>query len=114
LQDPTARTAHVSWAGPDPVPVWLDQVRELSEYWIHRQQILEALGRPPDLRADVLAPVLDGLRWAYPYRLEAADLPSVTPGDTVTIAVTGPVAVTWHLVAEPAAPDEPAAPAGTA
>jgi uncharacterized protein (TIGR03083 family) len=47
-QDPQQRCAHVSWAGPDPVPVWLDQVRELSEYWIHRQQILQALTRPSD------------------------------------------------------------------
>jgi hypothetical protein len=39
----TAATVSVSWAGPDPVPAWLDQARELSEYWIHRQQILQAL-----------------------------------------------------------------------
>jgi hypothetical protein len=35
-EDPRARTASVSWAGPGPVPAWLDQARELSEYWIHR------------------------------------------------------------------------------
>lgn len=39
-QDPRARTAQVSWAGTSPVPVWLDQARELSEQWIHRQQLL--------------------------------------------------------------------------
>lgn len=48
-QDSTAVDAYVSWASTRPVPKWLDQVRELSERWIHRQQILEALGRPPDL-----------------------------------------------------------------
>ena len=37
-------------------------LRGLSEYWIHRQQLLQALGRPSDLRADLAAPVLDGLR----------------------------------------------------
>jgi uncharacterized protein (TIGR03083 family) len=95
-QDPQARTATVSWAGPDPVPVWLDQVRELSEYWIHRQQVLQALGRPSDLRADLLGPILDGLRWAYPYRL--ATVPA-QPGDSVSIEVTGPVAASWQLVA---------------
>ena len=95
-EDPRARTASVSWAGSGPVPAWLDQARELSEYWIHRQQLLQGLGRPSDLRADLAGPVLDGLRWAYPYRL--AQAPS-RPGDTVTIAVTGPVTVTWHLVA---------------
>ena len=94
-QDPRARTGDVSWAG-GPVPAWLDQARELSEYWIHRQQLLQALGRPSDLRADLAAPVLDGLRWAYPFRLAEA---GAQPGNTVTIAVSGPVTVTWQLVA---------------
>jgi uncharacterized protein (TIGR03083 family) len=97
-EDPRSRTAQVSWASPDPVPVWLDQVREVSEHWIHRQQLLQALGRPSDLRPDVLGPVLDGLRWAYPYRLAAASAPE--PGDTVTIGIEGPVEATWHLVAD--------------
>jgi uncharacterized protein (TIGR03083 family) len=95
-QDPDARSASVSWAGPDPVPVWLDQVRELSEYWIHRQQLLEALGRPGDLRPDLLGPILDGLRWAYPYRLAAV---AAQPGDFVSIEIAGPVTATWRLVA---------------
>ena len=95
-EDVRARTASVSWAGPDLVPAWLGQARELSEYWIHRQQILQALGRPSDLRADLAGPVLDALRWAYPYRLARAP---AQPGDTVSISVTGPLARTWHLVA---------------
>jgi uncharacterized protein (TIGR03083 family) len=94
-QDPRARTGDVSWAG-GLVPVWLDQVRELSEYWIHRQQLLQSLGRPSDLRADLAAPVLDGLRWAYPFRL--GPVPA-RPGDTVTIAISGSVTLTWLLVA---------------
>ncbi len=95
-EDPRARSASVSWAGSGPVPAWLDQARELSEYWIHRQQILQALGRPSDLRADLAGPVLDGLRLAYPHRLAEA---SSRPGDTVVIHVTGPVTRTWCLVA---------------
>jgi uncharacterized protein (TIGR03083 family) len=95
-EDVRARTASVSWAGPDLVPAWLGQARELSEYWIHRQQVLQALGRPSDLRADLAGPVLDALRWAYPYRLASA---AARPGDTVSISVTGPLARTWHLVA---------------
>jgi uncharacterized protein (TIGR03083 family) len=47
-EDPSALSAHVSWAGPDPLPAWLDQVRVLSEYWIHRQQLLQALGHVAD------------------------------------------------------------------
>lgn len=61
----------MSWASAAPVPVWLDHARELSEKWIHRQQILEAIGRPSDLRSDLARPVLDALCWAYPYRLDA-------------------------------------------
>ena len=95
-QDVRARTVSVSWAWSDLVPAWLGQAREVSEYWIHRQQILQALGRPSDLRADLAGPVLDGLRWAYPYRLAQAPASS---GDTVSIAVTGPLSRTWHLVA---------------
>ena len=95
-EDVRARTASVSWSGPDLVSAWLGQARELSEYWIHRQQILQALGRPSDLRADLAGPVIDALRWAYPYRLAQA---RAQPGDTVTIAVTGPVNQTWRLVA---------------
>lgn len=95
-QEPSAITASVSWAGPGPVPVWLDQLRELSERWIHRQQLLQALGRPTDLRADIAGPVLDGLRWAYPYRLATAP---AGEGHTVDITVSGPVSRTWHLVA---------------
>lgn len=96
-QDLLARTARVSWAGPDPVPVWLDQARELSEFWIHRQQLLDALGRPNDLDPAVLGPILDGLRWAYPYRLSTVTAP---PGASVVIDITGPVNVRWVLVCD--------------
>lgn len=108
-EDPQARIASVSWASSGPVPAWLDQARELSEYWIHRQQLLQGLGRPSDLRADVAGPVLDGLRWAYPYRLAQAQ---AWPGDSLTITVTGPLTRGWHLVATGAGwqfDDEPGA-----
>src|SRR5689334_14960918 len=94
-EDGSALTANVSWAGSEPVPVWLDQGRELSERWIHRQQILEALGREDDLRPDLAEPVLDVLRWAFPFRLgELAPRADAS----VDITVTGfaePLA--WHL-----------------
>jgi uncharacterized protein (TIGR03083 family) len=97
-QSPSDVTANVSWASTEPVPVWLDQARELSERWIHRQQILQALGRPSDLRADLAEPVLDGLRWAYPFRLHAHRRPA---GSTVEITVTGPeVLLAWNLVSD--------------
>jgi uncharacterized protein (TIGR03083 family) len=95
-QDAAAQTARVAWASSDPVPVWLDQARELSERWIHRQQIMQALGRASDLRRDLAEPVLDGLRWAYPFRLDAHQR---REGATVAIIVTGPeVNLRWELV----------------
>jgi uncharacterized protein (TIGR03083 family) len=95
-QDPTARTASVSWASADPVPAWLDHARELSEHWIHRQQIRQALGRPSDLTPGLASPVLDALRWAWPYRLSSS---RTTPANSLTIQVTAEVTRTWHLVA---------------
>jgi uncharacterized protein (TIGR03083 family) len=84
-QDPTACTAHVSWASDQSVPQWLDQGRELTERWLHRQQLLQALGEPSDLRGDLLDPVLDTLRWAYPFRLDETDRPE---GTTISIDLT--------------------------
>lgn len=95
-EDPRAVEASVSWAATVPVPRWLDHARELTERWIHRQQLLQALDRPPDLRPDLAGPVLDGLRWAYPFRLGRHPRPA---GTTVVVAVTGPeVVVDWTLV----------------
>jgi hypothetical protein len=95
-EDPSRIAAMVSWASARPVPMRLDHARELSERWIHRQQLLHVLGHPPDLRSDLAEPVLDGLRWAFPYRLGALQRPE---GATVVIAVTGPeVEIAWTLV----------------
>jgi uncharacterized protein (TIGR03083 family) len=94
-EDLSERSARVSWAGPEPAPRWLDQLRELSEYWIHRQQLLDAVGRPGDLDPTLLRPILLGLRWAFPYRLSEADL----GGDgAVQIRVGEPINERWTLV----------------
>ncbi len=85
-QDPRARTATVSWAGDELLPAWLDHGRELTERWIHRQQLHEALGQPSDLRPDLAGPVLDTLRWAHPHRLGRLDRPA---GTAVLIDVDG-------------------------
>ncbi len=93
-QDPAERAATVTWASPDLVPRWLDQARELSEQWIHRQQLEQAVGRPSDLSGGTASAVLDALRWAYPHRLSAL---SARDGDTVDITVTGPIERRWLL-----------------
>jgi uncharacterized protein (TIGR03083 family) len=97
-QDPAVVTANVSWASAAPVPVWLDHARELSERWIHRQQILQSLELPVDLRADLAEPVLDGLRWAYPFRLSLLRRPA---GTRAVITVEGAeVELRWNLTCD--------------
>lgn len=91
----TDEPQHVSWASDQPVPMWMETARETSEYWIHRQQLLKALGRPADLRPDLFAPILDAFRWAYPYRLAAVP---AEPGDTVVIDIYGAVDRHWVIV----------------
>lgn len=88
------RTARVSWAGRAPAPRWLDQLRELSEYWIHRQQLLEAVGRPVDLDPTLLRPILLGLRWALPYSLSQAEPP---PDGAVRVTIGEPLNERWTL-----------------
>jgi uncharacterized protein (TIGR03083 family) len=93
-QDPSVRTAHVSWAGSEAAPVWLDQGRELTEYWIHRQQLQIAANRRVELETDLTGAVLDALRWAYPYRLGQL---TRQDGETVVIEIRGAVDRRWTL-----------------
>jgi len=44
--DQMATGGVVSWAGPDPAPMWLDTAREYTERWIHQQQIRDAVNKP--------------------------------------------------------------------
>lgn len=53
----------------------------------YRQQLLEAIGRPSDLRDDLTTPTLDTLRWAFPHRLTQCRWPD---GSTLAITITGP------------------------
>ena len=56
---------------------------------------MEAIGKDSDLDETLAAPVLDALRWAYPFRLNAATLDHSLRG--VEIAITEPFARVWHL-----------------
>ena len=38
--------SRVTWAGPGPVPVWFDLARDLTERWVHQQQIRDAVRAP--------------------------------------------------------------------
>lgn len=94
-QDPNVVDGSVSWASDNPVPRWLDQARELSEHWIHRQQLLATVNRPADLSAPIAGAVIDALRWAYPRALDRFERPI---GDTIDVIVDGEIKRTWHLV----------------
>lgn len=94
--DPRAVTQHVSWASDRLVPMWPETAREVAEYRIHRQHLLIALDRPVDLRADLLGPVLDALRWAFPYWLAAVAAPT---GTTVLVDIGGAVTRRWWVAA---------------
>ncbi|MCW5849944.1 MAG: maleylpyruvate isomerase family mycothiol-dependent enzyme [Anaerolineae bacterium] len=66
-QDPFALGGPVSWAGPDPAPVWLDLAREYTERWHHQQHIRDAVGRPGFTEPHFMAPVLDAFVRALPH-----------------------------------------------
>ena len=83
--------AHVDWAGDDPVPAWLDLARELTERWVHPQQMRLAVGRPGTHLEDYVATVLTTFVWAYPhqYRVPAE------PGTCVDVDLDA--GGRWHL-----------------
>jgi uncharacterized protein (TIGR03083 family) len=87
----------VSWAGPEPAPVWLDIAREFTERWHHQQQIRDATGRPPLYDRYFLAPVLDAFVRALPfgYRDTAA-----ARGTLIKFEISGEAGGCWFLLRE--------------
>ncbi|WP_279582411.1 maleylpyruvate isomerase family mycothiol-dependent enzyme [Fodinicola feengrottensis] len=57
----------VSWAGPDPAPMWLDMGRDYTEYWVHHQQLREAVGLSALDDRVLVDPVVDIFMRALPY-----------------------------------------------
>src|SRR5260370_38358657 len=68
----------VSWAGPDPAPVWLDVAREYTERRVHQQQIRDAVGRPGLKEQRFFAPVLATFVRALPHTFREVDAPDGT------------------------------------
>lgn len=111
--DPLALGEPVSWAGPEPAPVWLDLAREYTERWHHQQHIRAATGRPGLNGPRYLAPVLDSFARALPHAYHQVAAPV---GSCVTLTLTGPGGGRWSIQQEGAgwqlysgAPDNPAA-----
>lgn len=82
----------VSWAGPEPAPLWLDAARDFTEYWTHQQQIREAVNKAALADPAHLATVIDTFLRALPYTLREVHAPEWT---TVRMTVTGAGGGTW-------------------
>jgi uncharacterized protein (TIGR03083 family) len=93
--DPRAIGDPVSWAGPDPAPVWFDLAREFTERWHHQQQIRDATGKPPLYDPYFLSPVLDTFVRALPHNFRDA---SAHDGTVVRLEISGNAGGVWFLV----------------
>ena len=93
--DPYALGEPVSWAGPEPAPVWLDIAREYTERWLHQQQIRDAVGRPGLKDRRLFAPVLDTFVRALPHTFRDVGAPA---GTHVRLTITGDAGGSWSLV----------------
>ncbi|HLX56421.1 MAG TPA: maleylpyruvate isomerase family mycothiol-dependent enzyme [Ktedonobacteraceae bacterium] len=87
----------VSWAGPEPAPVWLDTAREYTERWLHQQQIRDAVKKPGLKEKRFFHPVLDTFVRALPHTYK--DIPVVDP-TVLKFIVTGEAGDAWYLVGE--------------
>ncbi|MGA2881320.1 MAG: maleylpyruvate isomerase family mycothiol-dependent enzyme [Bryobacteraceae bacterium] len=92
--DPMMMGGPVSWAGPEPAPVWFDIAREFTERWHHQQQIRDASGRPPLYDPYFLSPVLDTFVRALPYSFRHTTPPH---GTVVRFEISGEAGGVWFL-----------------
>lgn len=98
--DMTALGEAVSWAAPGrPAPVWLDVAREYTEYWVHQQQIRDAVGHPGGAGADLIGPVVDTFLRAVPYTLRTV---ASARGTCLQLQITGPGGGEWTVTRQEA------------
>ncbi len=92
----------VSWAGPDPAPVWLDIAREYTERWLHQAQVRDAVSAPLLTQPRLFLPVLDTFVRALPHTFRDVER---SLGTHVLLLVTrigetGSPPLQWSLVRE--------------
>lgn len=92
--DPYAMGSSVSWAGPDPAPLWLDIAREYTERWHHQQHIRDAVSKAGLKQPRYLTPALAAFVWAMPRAFREA---SRAEGTVVTLTITGESGGQWSL-----------------
>ncbi|MET8796488.1 maleylpyruvate isomerase family mycothiol-dependent enzyme [Nocardia sp. NPDC004568] len=87
----------VSWAGPGTSPAWLDIAREYTEFWVHQQQIRDAVSRRGADDVALTRPVLVTFLHAVPWALRDR----VRPGGTaVRFEIIGPAGGCWSVVSD--------------
>ena len=62
----------VSWASDGPVPQWFDIAQDLTERWVHQQQMREAVGKVVGYAEKYLPTVLRTFVWALPHQYRVA------------------------------------------
>ncbi len=95
MADLTAPGEPVTWAGDAVAPVWFCAARELTERFVHQQQLREAVFVHEFDDEDVLAAVVDTFVHAFPVALAGV---RAEPGTSVGIEVTGPVSRRWTFI----------------
>jgi uncharacterized protein (TIGR03083 family) len=93
--DPMTIGGAVSWAGPEPAPIWLDLAREYTECWAHQQQIRDGLGRPGLKDRHFMHPVLDAYVRALPHTFRNT---RAAEGTHVRLQITGEAGGIWSVV----------------
>lgn len=87
--DPHAPSRHpVAWAGETSSPYWFDIARELTERWLHQQQIRLAVGAQPLTDPELSEPVFDTFLRALPRRYARLN-PQPQPGTQVGLSIQG-------------------------
>ncbi|MDA2803315.1 maleylpyruvate isomerase family mycothiol-dependent enzyme [Nocardiopsis suaedae] len=88
----------IPWASDArPAPAWLDLAREYTEFWVHQQQIRDAVGRPGADGPDLAGPVTDAFTRALPKALAGLERPD---GTSVEIEVQGAAGGVWTVAAD--------------
>lgn len=74
--------------------MWLDAARDLTEYWVHHQQIREAVGAAVQLDRPVAGVVIDTFMRALAHTLRTVERPA---GTRLSVAVDGPHPGRWTV-----------------
>ncbi|WP_280230728.1 maleylpyruvate isomerase family mycothiol-dependent enzyme [Nocardia cyriacigeorgica] len=88
---------NVSWAGTGTSPAWLDIAREYTEFWVHQQQIRDAVSRRGADDVALVRPVLVTFLHALPWALREQVRPE---GTAVRFEITGPAGGRWSVVSD--------------